>query len=138
MLYPVSFRGGEDSSDAGVKMERVQDQKEKMLAELLALWTDQCDQLRKKKEQFATEVRKTRVCVSISRIQNYHYPFTMRQEVVESSLNPTSQRQMAPHGEPGSPLRFPPSQRKVILTAVTSEQGCNDTKKLTVRYYRVI
>lgn len=90
MLYPVSFRGGGDSSDSGVKMERVQDQKEKMLAELLALWTEQCDQLRKKKEQFATEVRETWVCVSISLIQNYHYPFKMRKKVVESSLNPTS------------------------------------------------
>lgn len=39
-----------------MKTERVQDQKEKMQAELQALWKEQCDQLRKKKEQFATEV----------------------------------------------------------------------------------
>lgn len=52
-------RGGENSSDSGVKTEQAQDQKEKMVAELQALWTEQCDQLRKKKEQFATEVGKT-------------------------------------------------------------------------------
>lgn len=57
----VSFRGGGNSSDSGVKTERVQDQKEKMLVELQALWTEQCDQLRKKKEQFATEVSKIKV-----------------------------------------------------------------------------
>lgn len=39
-----------------MKTERVQDQKEKMQAELQALWKEQCDQLRKRKEQFATEV----------------------------------------------------------------------------------
>lgn len=39
-----------------MKTERVQDQKEKMLAELQLLWTEQCDHLRNKKEQFATEV----------------------------------------------------------------------------------
>lgn len=38
--------------------ERVQDQKEKMQVDLQALWTEQCDQLRKKKEQYATEVCK--------------------------------------------------------------------------------
>lgn len=43
-----------------MKTERVQDQKEKMQAELQALWKEQCDQLRKKKEQFATEVRAMR------------------------------------------------------------------------------
>lgn len=41
-----------------MKTERVQDQKDKMQAELQALWKEQCDQLRKKKEQFATEVGK--------------------------------------------------------------------------------
>lgn len=51
-----SFSGGGSSSDSSVKTERVQDQKEKMLVELQALWTEQCNQLRKKKEQFATEV----------------------------------------------------------------------------------
>lgn len=39
-----------------MKTERVQDQKDKMLAELQLLWREQCDHLRKKKEQFATEV----------------------------------------------------------------------------------
>lgn len=39
-----------------MKSERVQDHKEKMLAELQLLWKEQCDHLRKKKEQFATEV----------------------------------------------------------------------------------
>lgn len=43
-----------------MKTERVQDQKEKMQAELQALWKEQCDQLRKKKEQFATEVSRIR------------------------------------------------------------------------------
>ncbi|KAM9341260.1 1-phosphatidylinositol 4,5-bisphosphate phosphodiesterase beta-2 [Symphorus nematophorus] len=47
--------GGGNNSDSGVKMERVQEQKEKMQVELQALWTEQCDQLRKKKEQCATE-----------------------------------------------------------------------------------
>lgn len=54
------FRGGGGSAaDGGVKSERAQDQKEKMLAELQVLWKEQCDHLRKKKEQFATEVRRT-------------------------------------------------------------------------------
>lgn len=39
-----------------MKTERAQDQKEKMLAELRLLWKEQCDHLRRKKEQFATEV----------------------------------------------------------------------------------
>lgn len=50
-------RGGANASDGGVKTERAQDQKEKMLAELRLLWKEQCDHLRRKKEQFATEVR---------------------------------------------------------------------------------
>uniref|UniRef100_A0A8D3A2B2 1-phosphatidylinositol 4,5-bisphosphate phosphodiesterase n=1 Tax=Scophthalmus maximus TaxID=52904 RepID=A0A8D3A2B2_SCOMX len=45
----------ESTSDSGVKTERVQEQKERMQAELQALWTEQCDQMKKKKEQFATE-----------------------------------------------------------------------------------
>lgn len=53
------FRGGGCSSEPAVKTERVQDQKEKMQAELQALWKEQCDQLRRKKEQFATEVSGT-------------------------------------------------------------------------------
>lgn len=37
----------------------MKEQKEKMQGELQALWAEQNDQLKKKKEQFATEVRKT-------------------------------------------------------------------------------
>lgn len=59
----VSSRGGGNTSDYGVKTERVQEQKEKMQVELQALWTEQCDQLRKKKEQCATEVSKIQVYV---------------------------------------------------------------------------
>lgn len=44
-----------------MKRERVQDHKEKMLAELQLLWKEQCDHLRKKKEQFATEVCSTQL-----------------------------------------------------------------------------
>ncbi|XP_070776151.1 1-phosphatidylinositol 4,5-bisphosphate phosphodiesterase beta-2 isoform X2 [Enoplosus armatus] len=47
--------GGGNTSDSGVNTERVQEQKEKMQVELQAVWTEQCDQLRKKKEQCATE-----------------------------------------------------------------------------------
>ncbi|XP_029981746.1 1-phosphatidylinositol 4,5-bisphosphate phosphodiesterase beta-2 [Sphaeramia orbicularis] len=47
--------GGGNTSDSGVKAERVQEQKEKMHSELQALWTEQHDQLKKKKEQCATE-----------------------------------------------------------------------------------
>lgn len=57
----VSSRGGGNTSDSSVKTERVQEQKEKMQVELQALWTEQCDQLRKKKEQCATEVREIQV-----------------------------------------------------------------------------
>nr|XP_019940270.1 PREDICTED: 1-phosphatidylinositol 4,5-bisphosphate phosphodiesterase beta-2-like [Paralichthys olivaceus] len=46
---------GGSTSDSSVQTERVQEQKEKMLAELQALWREQGDQLKKKKEQFATE-----------------------------------------------------------------------------------
>ena len=42
-----------------MKTERAQDQKDKMQAELQLLWKEQCDHLRKKKEQFATEVGST-------------------------------------------------------------------------------
>ncbi|XP_068195380.1 1-phosphatidylinositol 4,5-bisphosphate phosphodiesterase beta-2 [Antennarius striatus] len=47
--------GGGNASDNGLKTERVQDQKEKMQQELQVLWTEQYDQLRRKKEQSATE-----------------------------------------------------------------------------------
>ncbi|XP_055011004.1 1-phosphatidylinositol 4,5-bisphosphate phosphodiesterase beta-2 [Boleophthalmus pectinirostris] len=43
---------GGDSSGAN---ERVQEQKEKMTNDLQSLWTNQYDQIKKKKEQFATE-----------------------------------------------------------------------------------
>uniref|UniRef100_A0A3B4U716 1-phosphatidylinositol 4,5-bisphosphate phosphodiesterase n=1 Tax=Seriola dumerili TaxID=41447 RepID=A0A3B4U716_SERDU len=47
--------GGGGTSDSSVKTEQVKEQKEKMQVELQALWTEQNDQLKKKKEQFATE-----------------------------------------------------------------------------------
>ncbi|XP_051243896.1 LOW QUALITY PROTEIN: 1-phosphatidylinositol 4,5-bisphosphate phosphodiesterase beta-2 [Dicentrarchus labrax] len=47
--------GGGNTPDSSVKMDRVKDQKEKMQVELHTLWTEQCDQLKKKKEQCATE-----------------------------------------------------------------------------------
>uniref|UniRef100_A0A3Q3GKV2 Phosphoinositide phospholipase C n=1 Tax=Labrus bergylta TaxID=56723 RepID=A0A3Q3GKV2_9LABR len=47
--------GEKDSSDSSLKTERVQEQKDKMYVELQDLWTEQCDQLKKKKEQCATE-----------------------------------------------------------------------------------
>uniref|UniRef100_A0A3B5B3J8 1-phosphatidylinositol 4,5-bisphosphate phosphodiesterase n=1 Tax=Stegastes partitus TaxID=144197 RepID=A0A3B5B3J8_9TELE len=47
--------GGGDTSDSSVNNERAKEQKEKMQAELIALWTEQSDQMKKKKEQFATE-----------------------------------------------------------------------------------
>ncbi|XP_045917784.1 1-phosphatidylinositol 4,5-bisphosphate phosphodiesterase beta-2 [Micropterus dolomieu] len=46
---------GGNTSDSSVYIERVQEQKEKMQVELQTLWTEQYDQLRKKKEQCATE-----------------------------------------------------------------------------------
>ncbi|CAB1450048.1 unnamed protein product [Pleuronectes platessa] len=46
---------GGSTPDPSVQTERVQEQKEKMQAELQALWREQADQLKKKKEQFATE-----------------------------------------------------------------------------------
>ncbi|KAM7376570.1 hypothetical protein PAMP_006294 [Pampus punctatissimus] len=47
--------GGGDTCDSSVKKERVQEQKEKMQIELQALWREQCDQLKKRKEQCAIE-----------------------------------------------------------------------------------
>ncbi|XP_029349332.1 1-phosphatidylinositol 4,5-bisphosphate phosphodiesterase beta-2 [Echeneis naucrates] len=47
--------GGGGSLDSSVNSEQVQEQKEKMQAELQTLWMEQCSQLKKKKEQFATE-----------------------------------------------------------------------------------
>ncbi|XP_069580378.1 1-phosphatidylinositol 4,5-bisphosphate phosphodiesterase beta-2 [Brachyistius frenatus] len=47
--------GGGTTSDPAVNMERVQEQKEKMQTELQALWTEQSDQMKRKKEQCATE-----------------------------------------------------------------------------------
>ncbi|KAM6969637.1 1-phosphatidylinositol 4,5-bisphosphate phosphodiesterase beta-2 isoform 2-T2 [Tautogolabrus adspersus] len=47
--------GETNSSDSSLKTERVREQKEKMYVELQALWTEQCDQLKKKKEHCATE-----------------------------------------------------------------------------------
>ncbi|KAK5857231.1 hypothetical protein PBY51_010489 [Eleginops maclovinus] len=47
--------GEGNTSDSNVKTERVQEQKDKMQVDLQALWTEQSDQLKKKKEQYATE-----------------------------------------------------------------------------------
>ncbi|XP_053191151.1 1-phosphatidylinositol 4,5-bisphosphate phosphodiesterase beta-2 [Scomber japonicus] len=47
--------GEGNTSECSVKTERVQEQKEKMQVELQALWREQCDQLKKRKEQCATE-----------------------------------------------------------------------------------
>ncbi|CAJ1073826.1 -phosphatidylinositol 4%2C5-bisphosphate phosphodiesterase beta-2 [Xyrichtys novacula] len=47
--------GEKNSPESSVMTERVQEQKDKMQVELQALWTEQCDQLKKKKEQCATE-----------------------------------------------------------------------------------
>ena len=41
----------------------MQEQKEKMQVELQALWTEQCDQMKKKKEQCATEVSEIHLLV---------------------------------------------------------------------------
>lgn len=59
----ASSRGEGSTSDSSVKMERAQEQREKMQVELQALWSEQCDQLRKRKEQFATEVSETHYTV---------------------------------------------------------------------------
>lgn len=55
----MSTRGEGNTSDNNVQKERVQEQKNKMQTELQALWTEQFDQMKKKKEQFATEVSQT-------------------------------------------------------------------------------
>uniref|UniRef100_A0A3Q3AV19 1-phosphatidylinositol 4,5-bisphosphate phosphodiesterase n=1 Tax=Kryptolebias marmoratus TaxID=37003 RepID=A0A3Q3AV19_KRYMA len=47
--------GGDNNSDNNVQKERVQEQKEKMQTELQALWTEQSEQMKKRKEQCATE-----------------------------------------------------------------------------------
>ncbi|CAK6976786.1 -phosphatidylinositol 4%2C5-bisphosphate phosphodiesterase beta-2 [Scomber scombrus] len=47
--------GEGNTSECSVKTERVQEHKEKMQVELQALWREQCDQLKKRKEQCATE-----------------------------------------------------------------------------------
>lgn len=55
LCHFASPREGGGTSDPAVK-ERVKEQKEKMQSELQSLWTEQYDQLKKKKEQLATEV----------------------------------------------------------------------------------
>ncbi|XP_030574955.1 1-phosphatidylinositol 4,5-bisphosphate phosphodiesterase beta-2 [Archocentrus centrarchus] len=47
--------GGDNTSESNVKKERVQELKEKMTLEIKALFTEQYDQMKKKKEQCATE-----------------------------------------------------------------------------------
>jgi len=63
LLCYVSSRVGCNTSDSSVRTERVQEQKEKMQVELQALWTEQCDQMKKKKEQCATEVSEIHLLV---------------------------------------------------------------------------
>lgn len=60
-LCRVSSRGEGNTSECSVKTERVQEQKEKMQVELQALWREQCDQLKKRKEQCATEVGRIQI-----------------------------------------------------------------------------
>lgn len=52
----LSSSGAGSVGDPGTKTERVQELKDKMQAELQSVWTEQTDQMKKKKEQFATEV----------------------------------------------------------------------------------
>uniref|UniRef100_A0A674EIW4 1-phosphatidylinositol 4,5-bisphosphate phosphodiesterase n=1 Tax=Salmo trutta TaxID=8032 RepID=A0A674EIW4_SALTR len=48
--------GGSETAEPGPRVERVMEQKERLQVELKALWVEQCDQLKKRKEQHATEV----------------------------------------------------------------------------------
>ncbi|CAB1335109.1 unnamed protein product, partial [Coregonus sp. 'balchen'] len=50
--------GGGETAEPGPRMERVMEQKERLQVELRALWVEQCDQLKKRKEQHATEETK--------------------------------------------------------------------------------
>ncbi|XP_028981218.2 1-phosphatidylinositol 4,5-bisphosphate phosphodiesterase beta-2 [Esox lucius] len=47
--------GGGETAEPDSKVERGREQKERLQVELRALWVEQCDQLKKKKEQHATE-----------------------------------------------------------------------------------
>ncbi|KAM9356001.1 1-phosphatidylinositol 4,5-bisphosphate phosphodiesterase beta-2 isoform 2-T2 [Pholidichthys leucotaenia] len=47
--------GGDATSDSSAKTERAQELREKMSTEIKALWTEQYNQMKKKKEQCATE-----------------------------------------------------------------------------------
>uniref|UniRef100_A0A6Q2WT53 1-phosphatidylinositol 4,5-bisphosphate phosphodiesterase n=1 Tax=Esox lucius TaxID=8010 RepID=A0A6Q2WT53_ESOLU len=49
--------GGGETAEPDSKVERGREQKERLQVELRALWVEQCDQLKKKKEQHATEVQ---------------------------------------------------------------------------------
>uniref|UniRef100_A0AAV2JBL2 Phosphoinositide phospholipase C n=1 Tax=Knipowitschia caucasica TaxID=637954 RepID=A0AAV2JBL2_KNICA len=51
----IKKKEGATGGDSSVATERVQEQKEKMSSDLHGLWTSQYDQMKKKKEQFATE-----------------------------------------------------------------------------------
>uniref|UniRef100_A0A8C7RTY3 1-phosphatidylinositol 4,5-bisphosphate phosphodiesterase n=1 Tax=Oncorhynchus mykiss TaxID=8022 RepID=A0A8C7RTY3_ONCMY len=46
---------GGETAEPGPRVERVMEQKERLQVELKALWVEQCDQLKKRKEQHATE-----------------------------------------------------------------------------------
>lgn len=48
-------KDGDAAGDSNATSERVQEQKDKMTNDLQSLWTSQYDQIKKKKEQFATE-----------------------------------------------------------------------------------
>lgn len=64
-----------------MKTERVQEQKDKMQVELQAMWTEQCDQMKKKKEQFATEVgAKQKTCSNCLLLQIY-FPLKLKQQL---------------------------------------------------------
>lgn len=52
-------RGGDNTPESNGKTERVQELKEKMTSEIKTLFAEQYDQMKKKKEQCATEVSDT-------------------------------------------------------------------------------
>ncbi|CDQ65937.1 unnamed protein product [Oncorhynchus mykiss] len=52
---------GGETAEPGPRVERVMEQKERLQVELKALWVEQCDQLKKRKEQHATEAIKSSI-----------------------------------------------------------------------------
>lgn len=59
MFFFSPTRGSDNTPESNAKKERVQELKEKMMFEIKALFSEQYDQMKKKKEQCATEVSKT-------------------------------------------------------------------------------